>query len=271
MNSATVRTLLVRGMLAGVVAGLFALVTASFLGEPHVDAAIAFEEAHAHSHEGGEEVVSRGMQATAGLATAVLVYGVAIGGIASLVFSYALGRTGRFGPRATAMLLSGAAFVCVYLVPFLKYPANPPSVGDPESLDKRTALYFLMVLLSVLLAIAATILGRRLAPRLGNWYATVTAVLGFAAAVGIAYAFLPSVSELPEHFPALLLWRFRVSTLAVQLVLWTAFGLTFAHLAERALRPRTAQDGEVGEHAKDTEQNEAEQGAAGSSAAPAAN
>lgn len=235
MNSATVRTLLVRGMLAGLVAGLFALVTASFLGEPHVDAAIAFEEAHAHEH--GEEIVSRGVQSTAGLATAVLVYGVAIGGIASLAFSFALGRVGRFGPRATAMLLSGAAFVCVYLVPFLKYPANPPSVGDPASLDKRTALYFLMVVLSVLLAVAAAILGRRLAPRLGNWYATVTAAGGFVLVVGLAYAFLPSLSELPEHFPALLLWRFRLSALAVQLVLWTAFGLTFGHLAERVLGP----------------------------------
>lgn len=235
MNSSTVRTLLVRGMLAGLVAGLFTLVTAYFLGEPHIDAAIAYEEAHSHEHGGEPPLVSRGVQATAGLATAVVVYGVAIGGIASLAFSFALGRVGRFGPRATALLLAGAAFVCVYLVPFLKYPANPPSVGDPASLDKRTALYFLMVLLSVLLAVAATILGRRLAPRLGNWYATVAAIGGFVFAVALAYAFLPSLSELPAHFPALLLWKFRVSTLAVHLALWTAFGLTFGHLAERAL------------------------------------
>lgn len=239
MNSSTVRSLLVRGMLAGLVAGLFTLVTAYFLGEPHIDAAIAYEEAHSHEHGGEPPLVTRGMQATAGLATAVLVYGVAIGGIASLAFSFALGRVGRFGPRATALLLSGAAFVCVYLVPFLKYPANPPSVGDPASLDKRTALYFLMVLLSVLLAVAATILGRRLAPRLGNWYATVAAAGGFAFAVGLAYAFLPFLSELPDHFPALLLWEFRVTTLAVHLVLWTAFGLTFGHLAERALGTAT--------------------------------
>jgi len=224
----------VRGMLAGLIAGVFALVIAWLLGEPQIDAAIAFEEAHSHEH-GGEELVSRSVQSTAGLATGVLVYGVAIGGIASLAYSFALGRIGRFGPRATAALLAGAAFVSVYLVPFLKYPANPPSVGDPASLDKRTALFFLMVLLSVLLAVAATIAGKRLAPRLGNWNATVAACLGFVFVVGLAYAFLPSLSELPEHFPALLLWRFRVATLAVHLVLWTAFGLTFGHLAQRAL------------------------------------
>jgi hypothetical protein len=236
MNSATVRTLLVRGMLAGLIAGVFALLAASLLGEPQIDAAIAFEDAHTHEH--GTEVVSRSLQSTAGLATGVLVYGVAIGGIASLAFSFALGRVGSFGPRATAALLAGAAFVAVYLVPFLKYPANPPSVGDPGTLDKRTALYFLMVLLSVLLAVAATIAGKRLAPRLGNWYASVVAGLGFVLVIGLAYAFLPSLSELPQDFPGLLLWRFRISTLAVQLVLWTAFGLTFGHLAERALRPR---------------------------------
>ncbi|NLU74456.1 CbtA family protein [Streptomyces sp. HNM0575] len=264
MNSATVRTLLVRGMLAGLVAGLLALVAASFLGEPQVDAAISFEQAHSHEH--GEEIVSRTMQATAGLATAVLVYGVALGGIASLAFSFALGRVGRFGPRATAVLLSGAAFVCVYLVPFLKYPANPPSVGDPASIDRRTALYFLMVLLSVLLAVAATILGKRLAPRLGNWYATVSAVLGFAFVVGLAYAFLPSVNELPEHFPALLLWRFRVSALAVQLVLWTAFGLVFGHLAERALGARAGARAAEGADGAD-----GEKGQASPSTAPAAN
>lgn len=244
MNSATVRTLLVRGMLAGLVAGVFALAVAWSLGEPHIDAAIAHEEAQAHEHGSGhgheeEEVVSRSAQSTAGLATGVVVYGVAVGGIAALAFSFALGRVGRFGPRATAALLAGAAFVSVYLVPFLKYPANPPSVGDPASLDQRTALFFLMVLLSVLLAVAATIAGRRMAPRLGNWNASVAAGLGFVAAVGLAYAFLPSLSELPEDFPGMLLWRFRISTLAVQLVLWTAFGLTFGHLAERALGSRT--------------------------------
>lgn len=158
MNSVTVRNLLVRGMLAGLAAGLLALVVAYLLGEPQVDAAIAFEDAHSHEH--GMEVVSRGVQSTAGLATGVLVYGVALGGIAALVFCFALGRIGRFGARTTAALLSGAALVAVYLVPFLKYPANPPAVGDPDTIGTRTALFFLMMLLGILLAVAATMFGR---------------------------------------------------------------------------------------------------------------
>ncbi|MGW4298835.1 CbtA family protein [Streptomyces sp. NPDC004646] len=238
MNSATVRNLLVRGMLAGLAAGLLALVAAYFLGEPNVDRAISFEDAHSHEHE--MEVVSRSLQSTAGLATGVLVYGVAFGGIAALAFCFALGRVGRFGPRATALLLSATALLAVYVVPFLKYPANPPSVGDPDTIGKRTTLYFLMMLLSVLLAIGATLLGKRLTPSLGTWYATVAAVAAFALVIGLAYAFLPVINEVPRDFPATLLWRFRLAALAVQAVLWGGFGLLFGELAERQLNPRPA-------------------------------
>ncbi|MET9808481.1 CbtA family protein [Streptomyces halstedii] len=257
MNSATVRNLLVRGMLAGLAAGVLALVVAYFLGEPNVDSAIGLEEAHAHTHTHGdagadagghdeEEVVSRSLQSTAGLATGILVYGVAFGGIAALAFCFALGRIGRFGPRATALLLSGCALLAVYVVPYLKYPVNPPAVGDPDTIGKRTTLYFLMMVLSVLLAIAATLLGKRLAPALGTWYATVAAVAAFAVAVGLAYAFLPVINEVPDDFPATLLWRFRLSALAIQTVLWGALGLFLGELAERLLRPKAVPSGSGG-------------------------
>lgn len=238
MNSTTVRNLLVRGMLAGLAAAVLALAVAYFLGEPDIDRAIGFEEAHAPAHGHETELVSRGLQSTAGLATGVLVYGVAFGGIAALAYCFALGRVGRFGPRATALLLSGSALLAVYVVPFLKYPANPPAVGHPDTIGERTTLYFLMMLLGVLLAIAATLLGKRLAASLGTWWATVVAVAAFAFAVGIAYAFLPAVDEVPADFPATVLWRFRLSALAVQTTLWAGFGLLFGELAERLLNPR---------------------------------
>jgi hypothetical protein len=240
MNSATVRNLLVRGMLAGLAAGVLALVVAYFLGEPNVDSAIGFEESHAPAHEHEVELVSRSLQSTAGLATGVLVYGVAFGGIAALAYCFALGRVGRFTPRATALLLSGAALLTVNVVPYLKYPANPPAVGDHDTIAKRTALYFLMMVLGVLLAVAAVIAGKRLAPKLGAWYATVVAVLGFTVVIGLAYAFLPAVNEVPADFPATLLWRFRLSSLALQITMWAGFGLVFGELAERLLNPKPA-------------------------------
>ncbi|MYX18093.1 hypothetical protein GTY67_32615 [Streptomyces sp. SID8374] len=245
MNSISVRALLVRGMIAGVIAGALALAVAYFLGESQVDAAIALEEAHSHAAHGGgeeEELVSRTMQATGGLATALLVFGVAAGGIAALVFAYALGRIGKFGARATAALVAGAALLTVYVVPFLKYPANPPAVGDPDTIGKRTTLFFLMVALSVLLAVAAVIIGKRLAPSLGNWNASIAAAAGFVLVIGLAYAFLPSFDEVGKDFPATLLWKFRLSTLAVQTTFWAGFGLIFGYLTERLLASGNAAD-----------------------------
>ncbi|GGW57269.1 MULTISPECIES: CbtA family protein [Streptomyces] len=236
MNSATVRTLLVRGMLAGLGAGVLAFVFAYFVGEGSVDAAIAFEESHAHEH--GEELVSRSVQSTAGLATGVLVFGVAIGGIAALAFCFALGRVGRFGARATAALTALAGFLLVYLVPILKYPANPPAVGDPDTLAKRTSLFVLMIALSVLLGTAAVLLGRRLAPAWGNWNASITAGAAFVAVVGVAMAVLPQGDAIPKGFPAADLWEFRLASIGIQAVLWSAFGLLFGYLAERVLEPR---------------------------------
>ena len=238
MQPISVRALLVRGMIAGLAAGVLALLVAYFLGEPQVDAAIAYEDSHSSEH--GVELVSRTMQATGGLATGVLIYGVALGGIAALAFCVAWGRIGKFSPRAAAALVSVGGLLAVYVVPFLKYPANPPAVSDPDTLGKRTALYFLMILLSVLLAVGAVILGRRLAPRLGNWYATVAASAAFFVMVGLAYAFLPAVNEAPADFSATLMWRFRVAALAIQCTLWAGFGLLFGHLAERLLVPAPA-------------------------------
>lgn len=240
MNSLSPRVLLVRGMLAGLLAGAVAFLVAYLLGESQVDAAIAIEEAGAHDHGEGAPPVSRALQATAGLGTGTLLYGVALGGIAALVFCYALGRIGRFGPRATAALVAGGLFVTVSLVPFFKYPANPPAVGDPETSGTRTTLYVLMIALAVLLGAAALIVGRRLAPRLGNWNASVVASLAFVVPIGLAYAFLPVVNEVPAGFPAALVWQFRLASLAIQAAMWTTFGLAFGFLAERALVPAVA-------------------------------
>ncbi|WP_406412913.1 CbtA family protein [Streptomyces sp. NBC_01614] len=239
MNSVTVRTLLVRGMLAGVAAGVLAFVFAYLVGEGPVDAAIAFESANSHEH-GGEELVSRSVQSTAGLATGVLVFGVAIGGIAALAFCFALGRIGGFGARATAGLTALSGFLLVYLVPILKYPANPPAVGNPDTLDKRTILFVLMIALSVLLGIAALLLGRRLAPAWGNWNASIAAGLAFVAVVAMAMVVLPSGENTPKGFPATDLWEFRLASIGVQAVLWSTFGLLFGFLAERVLEPKPA-------------------------------
>lgn len=251
-----VRTLLIRGMLVGVLAGLLAFGFLKLFGEPSVDRAIAFEtqldEARAQARaqadiakgltplkaEPEAALVSRTIQAGIGLFTGVVVYNAAFGGLFALVFAGVSGRLSSYGPRATSALLAAAGFVTVCLVPLIKYPANPPSVGEPETIRIRTALFFAMVLISVVAAIGSVILRNRLVSRFGTWNASLIAAAAYLAVIVVANVALPTVNEVPEQFPADLLWNFRVVSIGAQLIMWAALGLAFGALTERAATGR---------------------------------
>jgi predicted cobalt transporter CbtA len=226
-------------MITGVVAAAGGLLVAWIYGEPQVAHAIAFEESHA-AHEHGAEVVSRTVQRTAGLITAMVVYGAAIGGLFSIAFAFAQGRlssrSGPLGARATSAWVALLGFVAVILVPSLKYPPTPPAVGDPGTIGGRTALYFGMVALGVLGTVAAVIVYGRLLPRLGTWNAATVGAAGFVIVVAAVFRVTPRPDAIPEHFPGTVLWDFRIASLGVQVVLWSVLGLLFGYLTERAFR-----------------------------------
>ena len=214
-----VRDLLIRGMIAGAVAGLLAFGIAKVYGEPQVDHAIAFEEQHpsdaaatpepttaryhydagvpAHSHGGEEGLVSREVQSTAGLLTAVVVYGAALGGLFALAFAFLYGRVGDIGPRMLALLLAAAAFAALYYVPSLKYPANPPAVGDGATIGLRTGLFFLMIAISVGELVFAAAFAKRLASKMSGLNAALAGAALFLAIIAIALLLLPDINEVP--------------------------------------------------------------------------
>lgn len=241
-----VGNLLLRGMIVGVIAGLCAFGFARVFGEPQVDRAIAFEEQTAAAEQAASgqpameepEIVSRTTQAGIGLLTGVVVYGAAVGGLFSLVFAYAYQRLGRLSPRGTAALLALGAFIAVVVVPFVKYPATPPAVGNPETIGARTELFFVMIVVSLAAAVASISLAQRLWAKYGAWNASIIAGLAFLAVVAVAQYALPTVNEVPENFSADLLWRFRTASLGIHVILWTVIGLGFGVLAERSLASR---------------------------------
>ena len=233
-----VHQLLLRGMLVGIVAGLLAFAFARTFGEPQVDRAIAFEsaEAKAKGEAPDPEIFSREVQASIGLATGVTVYGAALGGIFSLVFALCYGRIGRLSPRACAVTIAGLGFVAIYVVPYLKYPANPPSIGEPATIGMRTGLYFSMIAISIVAMMVAVSLARLSEARLGRWNATLLGGGAFIVMVALAQFALPGVNEVPATFPASTLWQFRVASLGIQAVIWSVIGLLFGALTERSLR-----------------------------------
>ncbi|AXA67715.1 CbtA family protein [Pseudomonas oryzihabitans] len=240
--------LLLRGMIAGLLAGILAFSFAKVFGEPSVEQAINFEATMAHNHDHGdsaageeEELVSRGVQSSIGLLTGVVVYSTSIGGIFALVFAFSMGRLGsiKIGPRGLAAALALLAFISVVLVPALKYPANPPSVGDPETIRQRTKLFFLMVVVSLAALVAAINVFRKLMGRLYGWASITVAAVFYVVIMAIAADVFPVINEVPEGFSASLLWNFRIASLGIHAVVWTTLGLVFGWLAQGpVLAPR---------------------------------
>ncbi|EGY00094.1 hypothetical protein AZA_89766 [Nitrospirillum viridazoti Y2] len=252
---------LARGMLIGILAGLIAFGVATLIGEPPVERAIAFEAAqatgghgyhdaaatpepgeagHSHHHHDAqaadeeEELFSRGIQGGWGLLTGLLVYGAAVGGLFALTYAYAQGRMGALGPRGLAAVLALLGFLAVVLVPAFKYPANPPAVGDPDTIQQRTALFFILLILSVAAMVAGVVTARRLVARWGAWNAGLAGGALFLAVMIVAGYALPEVNEVPEAFPAQLLWRFRIASWGIHATLWAALGLGYGWLCEGA-------------------------------------
>lgn len=235
-KSIMVGKLLLRGMLTGIAAGLLTVGFAKIAGEPQVNQAIAFEEkAEAAKGQAAEpELVSRKTQTGLGLLTGVVVYGAAFGGLFALTFAYAYGRVCKLGARALSAWLAAAAFIALVIVPNLKYPANPPSVGDPETIGYRTGLFFLMIAVSLAAMVLSLNLRRQAVARFGLWNASIIGGVVFVAIIAAVQLLLPTINEVPGDFPAALLWRFRVAAIGMQLIMWTTIGLLFGWLVERS-------------------------------------
>jgi len=249
----SLKSLLLRGLLAGLIAGLLTGAVAFALGEPHVAAAIAIEESApaadaagshepaagtaAHSHD-DDALVSRDGQ-RAGLFLATALAGIAIGAIFGVVAHYARRFTTLPGPLLV-IGLAGAGWLAVEAVPFFKYPANPPAVGDPDTINQRTWLWLAALALGLLAVCSAVYIAKAFTSQ-RYWTVRVgVSILTFLAIVTVGYLLLPAVNEVGEDFPATLLWEFRISSLATQATLWLCLGLAFAFLTERAQRaPRS--------------------------------
>lgn len=269
------RRFIVRGLLVGAIGGILAFVFARIFAEPQIQAAIDYESgrdaaqalldkaAGLPAEAADPDLFSRTVQANVGIGAGMILFGAAMGALYAVAYVLACGRTGNLKPRSLALLVAAGGFLGFYLIPFLKYPANPPSVGHPETIRDRSGLYLLMVGASIALLLLAVWLGQRLKARFGNWNATLLAGLACAVALGIVMFVLPDIGHLHANveeygrhstetplplrnaqgqivypgFPADLLFKFRLYSVAAQAILWTAMGLCFAPLAERLLSP----------------------------------
>lgn len=269
------RSFIARGLLAGAIAGLLAFLFARILAEPVIQQAINYESgrdaaqaaldraAGVPAEAAGPDLFSRAVQGNISIGVGIVAFGAAMGALVAVVYVVLLGRSGGLRPRPLALLVAAGGFLAVYLVPFLKYPANPPAIGHPETITTRGTLYLVMVAAAFVLLIVAVGVTRRLPHRLGTWNAVVVGGAVYVVTVGVVMALLPQLGELAANvavyghhatetplplrdpsgtivfpgFPADALAEFRLYSVAAQVILWGVIGLVFAPLADRMLRP----------------------------------
>lgn len=223
---ATLKAAVVAGLIAGAVAAGFHWV----LTEPVIDRAIEIEkqQSRAQGAKPGEPVVSRPAQRV-GLVVGFLLYGAAWGLLSGVLFHV----TRVWQPAAWTEAKRGFVFAAlvgwsVAVFPFLKYPANPPGVGDPETIGYRQGLYLGFIGLSVLGAAFASGLQRSL--RRAGRSAWPIALAGYVVYLAVLYLAMPSNPD-PVKMPPQLVWTFRALSLAGLVLFWGVLGGAFGWLS----------------------------------------
>jgi hypothetical protein len=232
----TLGSILKASVVAGLIAGAIIAGFHTLLLEPVIERAIALEEQHsqAQGEVHAEPVVDRPTQRW-GLVLGFIVYG-AIWGLLLGVLLY-LSQGWR---PATWTLVRYGVVVAVLLgwsvawFPFLKYPANPPGVGEPDTVGYRQALYLGFIGLSVVGTALALGLFRLLnrptrasAPGRVRGLWVIAAYAIYAAAI---YAVFPANPD-PVEMPADLVWTFRLISFLGLLLFWMSLAGVFGWLA----------------------------------------
>ncbi|WP_336672076.1 CbtA family protein [Tsukamurella sp. USMM236] len=230
-----------RGALAGANGGLLAFVFGRIMVEPIIGRAIDFEEArnaaeHA-AHPGmameEPELFTRAVQQNVGLGAGLILFGIAMGALFAVAYCVAAPKLAQWTPRAVALAVAGSLFAGIYALPYLKYPPNPPVVGDPETIRERTGAYLLMVAICLALVAAAWVIGLAVVPRLGAYGAALAGGAVVIVGLVVACLVLPATVATPEGFDPDDLYWFRTYSFLAQAILWGAIGLVGAELLQR--------------------------------------
>lgn len=244
----TYKNVLLRGVGAGGVAGLLAGLVGLVVVEVPIRAALAVEQARAATepveaggHDHGE-MFSRGTQVVGGVLAAVIV-GLAVGALFATAYAGSRRWFADRSPFCRSVALSAAVFGAAALLPAVKYPANPPAVGDPDTVDYRTVLYLGLIAAGLLVVAGASYLASRLAHLAAPVRSTAVALASVAAVVVVLLVFPAPPDAVPADMPGDVLWQFRLASLAETATLWLGLGVVFGLLVDPAVRGTKARVG----------------------------
>jgi predicted cobalt transporter CbtA len=245
-NRLKVITFVIITLLSGAIAGTVLGAINQALVEPYIDRAISIETQNAI--EEGEVIDPVEMQnyrlwQKGGEIAAGTILGMSFGALFGVVFVYS---RSLLLPQSNsnirkALVLAGIMWFVLFLIPALKYPANPPAVGDPETIYYREGLYIGLLAISGFSALGLALLYRKLGSRTPNNKNRIIIVpLIYAAIIVGAFLILPPNPD-KISAPVDLVQGFRIASAFTMSIFWGLLGLILGALWDRSKPHETAQ------------------------------
>jgi predicted cobalt transporter CbtA len=239
-------TFVIITLLSGAIAGTVLGAINQALVEPYIDRAISIETQNAIKE--GEvidpvELQNYRLWQKGGEIAAGTILGMSFGALFGVVFVYS---RSLLLPQSNsnirkALVLAGIMWFVLFLIPALKYPANPPAVGDPETIYYREGLYIGLLAISGFSALGLALLYRKLGSRTPNNKNRIIIVpLIYAAIIVGAILILPPNPD-KISAPMDLVQGFRIASAFTMSIFWGLLGLILGALWDRLRPHETAQ------------------------------
>ncbi len=213
-------------LLAGCFAGIIHGAANLAIVEPYLDEAIGIENQNLFASGEEKDTPQFWVEYSAyrdwqkgGQILAGAILGTSIGALFGIVFAYSRRILPGQHNVKKALVLAGIMWLTIYLIPFLKYPANPPTVGDSETVVLRATLYLAFIAISGFSVIGFYQLSKKFQGR-----KKLVAVIGYAAFMTAIFVVMPpNPDEIAA--PMELVNGFRVMSVIAVSVFWLALGI----------------------------------------------
>lgn len=223
---------------SGVIAGIILAFLNLGIVEPTIDKAIALEvqkQVSSGENVNMSELIDYRYWQKAGAFAGGAIYGAGLAALFGVIFVFARNKLPGKNNKQKAIFLAGIMWFVLFLMVALKYPANPPAVGDPETIYYRETLYVGYIMISGLAALGMAVI----------WIKTrinskkIIIPLMYAAIMVTAYAVMPSNPDKIE-ISMDLIQTFRVLTAITIGVFWGILGIIFGSFWDKFLSKEQA-------------------------------
>jgi predicted cobalt transporter CbtA len=227
-------------LLAGAIAGTILGAINQVVVEPYVDHAIELEMRN--TAQSGQVITNPAEFAAyrfwqkGGEIIAGTILGLSIGSLYGIVFAYTRGSISGTNNKKKALIVASIMWFVLFLMPALKYPPNPPAVGNPETIYYRQSLYVAFLAISGFSALGLAFLYRKMMVASSNntkKKAIIIPSAVYAAIMAGAYLAMPTNPD-PINAPIDLVIGFRITSAITISMFWAVLGVIFGALWDKA-------------------------------------